>query len=365
MQSKSLMVLVLALGCGVVAAIGVTQMMAGSGDKENTVSTEVEPIYVALADIEMGTPINVELIKLEDWPKGKAPAGALSQLEDVEDRAPRTKIFAGEPLLDFKLLTKGEMGDGADIMIPKEYRVIPVKVDEVSGGASMILPGNRVDVHLYVKKSTQFQESMVKQILQNVKVFAVDDTWSRAVEDERTIRAKTISLLLLPTQAMKVTLATKKGDISLVLRSPEDDIASDVEKVSVGELFNGSELADTKKDSDIFYEEDKSDENKKNLLDLLNGDATGGPSAPKTWQVRLLSGQKLTDVFLEQSTDRASDSSLDGTGSPGLWKMKEPLDDSTKEPSSSVEKRVVKTATDAEPDGVKDGAAEPNVGDAE
>ena len=348
MQPKSLLLLVLALGCGIVAAIGVTQMMADSGDKE-VVSTETEPLYVALEDVEMGKPLSAEVIKLEDWPKGKVPAGALSQLEDVEGRAPRTKIYAGEPILDFKLLTKGEMGDGADIMIPKDYRVVPVKVDEVSGGAAMILPGNRVDVYLHIKKSNEFQEAMVKQILQNVKVFAVGDTWSRTVDEEKTIRAKTVSLLLLPTEAMKVTLAAKTGELSLVLRSPEDDEATEVDKVGVGDLFGESDLANTEKDSDLLYMEDTAAENKQNLLDLLKGQADSLPAPPERWDVRILSGKKLTDVSMELDDDRASDSNSDKTAASGFWKMTEPLDLSTEEPSSDAKPKTAKPPADADP----------------
>jgi pilus assembly protein CpaB len=348
-----------------VAAIGVTQMMADSGDKEGS-GGAVEPIYVALEDIEMGKPISVEVIKLEDWPKGKTPAGALSQLDDVEGRAPRAKIFAGEPILDLKLLTKGEMGDGADIMIPKNYRVVPIRVDEVSGGASMILPGNRVDVYLHVKKCSEFKESMVRQILQNVKVFAVDNTWTRMVDDQKTIRAKTVSLLLPPAQAMKVTLAAKTGELSLVLRSPEDDEATEVEQMGVRDLFGGSELANTQKDSDILYEEDKSAENKQNFLELLKGAEAGTPAAPDTWRVRVLSGQTLTDVSLvELEGDRVLDSSLDENGSSGFWKMTTPLDNSTEKPSYGARREVKKTARNAEPDGVKDGQEEPDGDDPE
>jgi pilus assembly protein CpaB len=314
---------------------------------------------VALEDIEMGKPISVEVIKLEDWPKGKSPAGALSQLEDVEGRAPRTKIFAGEPILDFKLLTKGEMGDGADIMIPKDYRVVPVKVDEVSGGASMILPGNRVDIYLHVKKSSEFQESMVKQILQNVKVFAVGDTWSRTIDDEKTIRAKTVSLLLRPAQAMKVTLAAETGKISLVLRSPEDALASEIEQVGVGDIFGESELADAQKDSNILYAEDKSAQNKQNLLDLLKGEAAA-TAFNERWQVRLLSGRTLTDVSLELDGDRASDSGSEKSGGSGFWKMLTPLTNATEKPSSEVvEKKTDQAAPDSKPDGAKEEKEKP------
>ena len=361
MQAKSIILLVVALGCGTLAALGVMQIMADSGDKESVGSAEMEPIYVALEDIEMGKPIVVEVIKLEDWPKGKAPAGALSQLEDVEGRAPRTKIFAGEPILDFKLLTKGEMGDGADIMIPRDYRVVPIRVDEVSGGASMILPGNRVDVYLHVKKCAAFEESIVKEILQNVKVFAVDNTWTRMADDQKTIRAKTVSLLLLPAQAMKVILAVKTGDLSLVLRSPEDDQATQVGQVGVGDLFGSSELADPNKDSDILYGEDMSDENKQNLLELLKGAGVGVPASPDRWEVRVLQGQKLTDVPLERVADGASDSKSDKTGNSGFWKMLTPLNNPARVPSLGMQQIVVeKTAKDAEPDPAKVEQQEPD-----
>ena len=338
-----------------VAAIGVTQMMADSGGEKGAVTADVEPLYVALEDLEMGKPISVEGIKLEDWPKGKTPAGALSQLDDVEGRAPRTKIFAGEPILDFKLLTKGEMGDGADILIPKKYRVVPVKVDEVSGVAEMILPGNRVDVYLHVKKSCEFQQSMVKQILQNVKVFAVGNTWTRMVDGEKTIRAKTVSLVVTPAQAMKVTLAAETGKISLALRSPEDDESSDVEQMRVGDMFGASELADTGLDSSVLYQDDKSAENKQAFLDLLSGEVVTESPAAEKWEVRILQGDKLTDMSMELVGDSASATNSDGTHGPGFWKMIDPPSRATGEPATDTKPKVETSAEDATPDAVEDG----------
>ena len=360
MQPKSLVLLVVALGCGIVAAVGVMQIMADSGNKEGAVTAEVEPLYVALEDIEMGRPIGVEVIKLEDWPKGKAPAGALSQLEDIEGRVPKTKIFAGEPILDFKLLTKGDSGGGADVLVPKGYRVVPVKVDEVSGVAEMILPGNRVDVYLHVKKSCEFQQSMVKQILQNAKVFAVGSTWSRADEDERTIRAKTVSLVLTPAQAMKVTLAAETGKISLVLRSPEDSDASDVEQVGVIEMFGASELADTETDSNILYQDDQSAENKQAFLELLNG-KTAAETPSEKWEVRLLSGDKLLDLTLESVGESAAAGSMAGTSGSGFWKMVAPPKQMTEVPVADPTPQVEPPVMDAPKGAVDD---EPAVYDA-
>jgi pilus assembly protein CpaB len=95
MQSKSLILLVVALACGVVASIGITQVMAHRSASPPTQNLETQPVFVVKDDIPLGTMLSAEALKLEQWPKGKVPEGALSELEDVEGRRPRTKLFAG------------------------------------------------------------------------------------------------------------------------------------------------------------------------------------------------------------------------------------------------------------------------------
>ena len=98
MQPKSLILLILALGCGVVAAMGITQVLANRSSGPSAPTIETDPVFVALADIEMGELIDAQALKLEEWPKDKVPEGALAKLEDVEGRRPKTHIFAGEPI---------------------------------------------------------------------------------------------------------------------------------------------------------------------------------------------------------------------------------------------------------------------------
>ena len=122
-----------------------------------------------------------------------------------------------------KAIAQIKAGTG-DIMIPKDYKVIPVTVDEVSGGDWMVSPGSRVDVYLNVAESSETQETTARHILhfQNVKVFAVSDDILLPPEDgEKPIRARTVSLLLLPSQADIVTRVAETGKISLVQISPE------------------------------------------------------------------------------------------------------------------------------------------------
>src|SRR5690349_16283969 len=107
MRSKSIVLLVLALGCGLVASIGISQMM----DARNKAAADLgdkQPIFVALADVAPNEELTAQNIKLEEWPKSITPAGALTKLEDVEGKRCRIKIFAGEPILSSKLLGENE-----------------------------------------------------------------------------------------------------------------------------------------------------------------------------------------------------------------------------------------------------------------
>jgi len=256
MQSKSLIMLIVALGCGVVAAMGITQVMANRSGGSTVEAVETESVYVALADIELGKALTAEVLKLEEWPKDKIPAGALSKFEDVDGRRPKTKLFAGEPILDAKLLAKGE-SDSAARQIPLGYRSVPVRVDEVSGGAAMIQPGDRVDVLVYVKRGSDITATRTKTILQDIRIFAVDAKWSLE-EDEsgQALRAKTISLLLTPEQTERVMMAHELGKIRLSLRSPEDDKEVELPEGGhkIAELLGDVEAGDRERDSTLMEE---------------------------------------------------------------------------------------------------------------
>ena len=61
------------------------------------------------------------MVTLMEWPKDRIPPGAISSLEDLEGRRPRSAIIEGEPILDAKLLESGAMHDPI-AQLPKGYR---------------------------------------------------------------------------------------------------------------------------------------------------------------------------------------------------------------------------------------------------
>jgi pilus assembly protein CpaB len=235
MRPKSLLLLALALGCGLVASIGISQVL----DRKPQVTLETTPIYVAKHNINLDDPISKEMISLEEWPKDKVPRGALANLEEIEGRRPRTAIIEGEPLLEGKLLAPGQVADPISA-IPKGMRLKTISVDAEKSVGGLLRPGDRVDVQLFVKKDQRINIETAKSkiILQNIRVFAVDQTVQRSPDgaDERTI-AKTVSLMLTPEQASKLTLAEQIGEVSLIPRNPDDDAIATWEEVKIEDLL--------------------------------------------------------------------------------------------------------------------------------
>ncbi len=246
MRGKSVGLLVLALGCGLVASIGITRVMAKRNVDAATPAGETETIFVAIEDISAATILTPQMVRMEPWPKDKIPPTALTAVEDIEGRKAKGKIYAGEALLDNKLFAKGASNAGVDVFIPSGYRAVAVKVDMVSGGSNMIRPGSRVDVLLYIAAcpAKGIAQTVVKTILQDIKVFAVNDVAevdSEESDSGKSIKATTISLLLTLDQTQQVILAAELGKIRLVMRSPEQDGNDEVGETTTGDILDESE----------------------------------------------------------------------------------------------------------------------------
>ena len=261
--------LMLALGCGLVASIGITQVMAKRNSEPSGPAAETVPIFVAVKDISLGEPLSAEMVKQEPWPKDKVPPGALSNIEDVEGRRIRQRLFAGEPILENKLLGKGASAQGASAVIPIGYRVVSVKVDSVSG-SGLILPGDRVDVLVYLvaMHKTRLRKPRPGPCCRMSRSLPSTTWWIWNKDGkDKSISAKTISLLVTPAQAAKVTLASEMGKIRLVMRGPEDNAHAEDASAKPEELLGRSAYSDRNKEA---ADQKKTEDKKSGFLDLLS-----------------------------------------------------------------------------------------------
>lgn len=247
MRPKSFILLALALGCGLIASIGISQVLDGNN---RPAAVETAPIYVALKNVNVGDPITEKMVALEEWPKDKVPIGAVTKWQDLEDRRPRTNIYQGEPLLDNKLLAKGQKNDPIQ-GVPAGMRLKTISVDARKSAAGLLSPGDRVDVQIFVRANPDhgISSPFTKIFLQNIRVYAVDQTTDKSTDGEEARNvAKTVSLIVTPSQANRINLAENMGEISLIPRNPDDDAMVEDSEQGTDELFGRSTSGDRERE---------------------------------------------------------------------------------------------------------------------
>jgi len=325
MRAKSLVLLLLALGCGLVASYGITQAITSRSRAPAGPAEDMAAVIVAVEDISMGDAVPAKAVKLEEWPRARIPPGALGKTEDIEGRRTKTKIYKGSPILDDQLLARGATDGGAPVLIPKGFRVVSVKVDAVSGSASMIRPSDRVDVLVFLaaNPSRGITRNCTKIILQNVRVFAVDDKYFLAPDEEgqKSITAKTVSLLVTPQQAEMLTAVSEVGSIHLVMRGLGDSEVVGTPGFAPGELISASSAGDAEKEKELPRPQLAQSDN--NLLEefnkFMNAQQPSQPTttpvatpARDTWSIRIITGATMNDVVMEPDAATAKDSAKAG-----------------------------------------------------
>lgn len=220
MRAKSLILLVIALGCGMIAAVAVSKAVMDKGPVQQAEAT-IE-IFVAVKDLQQGEKITAENVKLEKWPKNRVPEGATYKLEQVESWYTKNQLFAGEPILEKKI---EETSNSFSTNVPKGYRIF-----DIAGGGGYIKPGDHVDILGTFKSGGRNSVSEIRTVMRNVKVHGINGSTLREADDEEKGRGSkntTFQLLVKETQLEALTLAKALGTLQLNLRPFDEDENSD------------------------------------------------------------------------------------------------------------------------------------------
>ena len=237
MKNESLILLVVAAGCGLVAMLGVKKVIS-----QKPVETE-ETIQAlsAIVDIQVGSRLDETNTKFVKVAVSKAPEGAITSLDEITERSLKVPVVPGDWIFKSKLTEKGEIGAVASI--PPGMAVVTIPVDATTTHSGMMRPGNRVDLLLTYDES--FSGRNIKKmitVMEFVEVFAVDAR-IYGTDKEGDGLAKNISLLVEPEQGKVVNLATGLGKLSTMLRANGDLTSSGKTEISAEFLkssFSGS-----------------------------------------------------------------------------------------------------------------------------
>jgi pilus assembly protein CpaB len=206
--------------------------------------------FVAARPLPRGTLARDEDFTVRSVPPERVPAGAILETADSKAGLPgslvRKFVDAGKPVTLDDILRPRDRGFLASVLAP-DSRAITIKVDEESGVAGLIRPGDHVDVVLtqVFEKADPARRALSETVLSNVRVIAIDQEIAqggRPVSAAIAKLAQTVSLELTPEQVKRITVAKQLGTLALAVRAAVDQW-NKMDSVAVSSCDVSPELA--------------------------------------------------------------------------------------------------------------------------
>ncbi len=233
MKSKSFVLMTLSLGFGLIAALGITQVM-GKNKQPKEPKVKMGQVVVAIEHLGHKVLLDEENVRVENWPEEIIPENAVRSLEEVEEMAIMTRLSKGLPVLKSDIVHKNKaMG----IDIPPGFKVVALKVSSDDTIAGLLRPGDRVDViGLFKNRERGNSETISRTFLKGLQVFSVNSSMKATTSDRSKGGSKgsaIVSVLVNEKQSEDIVYVQKTGSIKLVLRGdePTDQELEEVEGV--------------------------------------------------------------------------------------------------------------------------------------
>lgn len=220
---------ILALLAALATALGVVALVR-SVRKEPAPAPERQ-VVVAAVDISKNTVIRADMLKTVKLPVKAVLSEVYSDQTDIVGKTVNEDLAAGQQILSSQLENTGTVGSGTlAYSVKSGMRAVTVGVDDVSGLDGMIQPGDRVDVVARLTTTSGGTATAASSLLlQNVTVLAVDRTMTgKTASSDSGGGYKTVTLEVLPGDAVRLCFVQDTGSLRLLLRSPHDSAAADV-----------------------------------------------------------------------------------------------------------------------------------------
>ena len=216
-------------------------------DQGQPVQITTVPVLIADENLNFGDILSRDLVRIVNYPEDAVPEGSFSNVEAIfnsgNDRIVLSPLALNEPILDHKIT--GPNGKASlSARITSGYRAVSIRVDDVTGVAGFVVPGDIVDI-IYTrppedaangrKASTQNASAYISDvILQNITVLGVNQNQSQATSEANV--ARTVTLEVSNEDGQALNLAMKQGTLSLSLRAVGESVPAQSRQMKLSDL---------------------------------------------------------------------------------------------------------------------------------
>jgi len=220
---------------GVVRTLGAQPAPTAHAIPEaKVIEVEYSKVLVAAVDLPLGSRVNEGSVTWTEWPQEALTPSLITKadredaIEEFSSAIVRSGIVEGEPINPSKLVTVDGAGVMAALLNPG-MRAVTTRISPDTAAGGFIQPGDRVDIILTqtftietgeARKGDILEDQIItaQTIFENVRVLAIDQTFSTGAEGGADIIGSTATFELNPADVEILQEAEAAGDLSLTLR---------------------------------------------------------------------------------------------------------------------------------------------------
>lgn len=269
----------------VMAAILVALVITGifyqiTASSRGSAVAEKRTLVVAKNALDYGVPLTEADVTVVDWPAEMYPQGGFEDIAEVTGRQLTQAVQPNDAITSAKVADPGQVITISSV-IPEGYRAMAVAVNQVSGVSGFIMPGSRVDVLLSASPGDDSGELLTTTVLENVTVLSTGHR-QQPNQNGQPENVPVVNMILTPEEAELLTMATREGQIQLVLRNPRDE-----EKTA--------EEREAKRIEDLFrHIKPKPQPQRPRQIAVRRAPVQMEPPPPAIFQVEMIRGDKRT-----------------------------------------------------------------------
>ncbi|NYT61722.1 Flp pilus assembly protein CpaB [Alcaligenaceae bacterium] len=231
-MSTTLKFILLVVGAAVLA-LAARMLYANMAQQDHKPADPPVQVQIATGDLPAGLLLRSEDLGWKPMPKSQVPDGAVMQgtqaAEALVGGLLRHDTKAGAYIAARDVISPDAPGFLAAALKPG-MRAVSVPVDNVSGNAGLIQPGDYVDMILVQESrgrdsldSNRARSVVSETVVEKVRVIAVGSVFQQQADGakggNKTTPARTVTIEVMPRAAEAVTVAARLGTLSLALRS--------------------------------------------------------------------------------------------------------------------------------------------------
>lgn len=223
MKGKKLLLLSFLLA---LAAAGSAYSYLNQLEQKSKMSADMVSVLIAKQEIPARTELNESMFIKTDLPRVALHQEAVTDKAALTGAFARERLVAGEQVLYTRLVFI-ENNDSLAYKISAEHRAVTIPVNNVSGVAGYILPGDFVDCIVTIDPPAEESLTVTVLVAANIRVLASGQYTFN--ESEEMLTVDTLTLDVPVERVSAIIQASERGSLRLVLRSAAEDSVRQVQ----------------------------------------------------------------------------------------------------------------------------------------